>query len=554
MIHRQLPSVAAWGMFTIGLALSAPVPAANFDCPDVEIVQTAEQARRRSAVFWSGKDLPGEWGTPCRIRVQFGDVPSGGSTTYQFRCGEVFGWSMTLTGRRDEMLRDTLPHEVDHMVRASLIRRPIERWLDEGCASLMESAESQSKLRAVSAALSESLITTRWLNAREYPAAGCDIKTLYALGHSLVEYLLSIDTPQKLLEFQKRSGPVESRLQACYGLTVAQLQHAWIVWKEHRAIPTDSPISGESLPTLTVWTADWCGPCRRFHHDLQTDPLFRGELERRFHVVLMPFEGNRSEASRRGISQLPTFEVAGRRVLGYRSQQELLANLAVAASSVLPERTPTDEPVSGSQIPRDNDAALSNDSSPLGPAVPVHPLLSAGDSLVPQMSQGAETPQVGPPSPTQEPPIPSPSGPSFPTHFGASRLLSTALAVLRWTGVVSGTVATGGLAGLAVTLLTLFIQRRMSARLFRSPISKGGDRPAVVAPFPRRLDEARQLLELRQSEGRVAVLDSLRGMFLDDELEKLDGDETATAADFVARLRTAIDARVDEVAPLTTKV
>lgn len=85
------------------------------------------------------------------------------------------------------------------------------------------------------------------------------------------------------------------------------------------------------------------------------------------------------------------------------------------------------------------------------------------------------------------------------------------------------------------------------------PAVEGGEATGTTAPFPRQLDEAGELLALRQSEGRVATLDTLRGMFLDDELEKLmEGDPVA--AQLALSLRKAIDARVEEVAPLTTTV
>jgi len=140
------------------------------------------------------------------------------------------------------------------------------------------------------------------------------------------------------------------------------------------------------------------------------------------------------------------------------------------------------------------------------------------------------------------------------------------LSALQWAGVIGGSVATGGIGGMAVTA-ALFLVRWQSGR--QPPRSSGdqvttgnsepagsaeeGREGAVTAPFPRQLDEAGELLGLRQSEGRVATLDTLRGMFLDDELEKLMESDTASAQ-LALSLRKAIDARVEEVAPLTTTV
>ncbi len=74
---------------------------------------------------------------------------------------------------------------------------------------------------------------------------------------------------------------------------------------------------------------------------------------------------------------------------------------------------------------------------------------------------------------------------------------------------------------------------------------------SAPVPFPRKLDEARQLLELRKSEGRVGLLDALRGMFLDDEIEKL-RESNPESNSITERLVDAIDRRVDDVAPPST--
>ncbi|TWT43541.1 hypothetical protein KOR42_44820 [Thalassoglobus neptunius] len=47
------------------------------------------------------------------------------------------------------MVTDVIPHEVDHLVRAALVGHPIERWLDEGCATLFESETLKQHLRNI---------------------------------------------------------------------------------------------------------------------------------------------------------------------------------------------------------------------------------------------------------------------------------------------------------------------------------------------------------------------------------------------------------------------
>ena len=70
----------------------------------------------------------------------------------------------------------------------------------------------------------------------------------------------------------------------------------------------------------------------------------------------------------------------------------------------------------------------------------------------------------------------------------------------------------------------------------------------ATLPLPRKLDEARQLLQLVNAEGRNTVHDGLFGLLADAELEKLveAGDPTAI------KLRSEIHKRLNEIAPLST--
>jgi hypothetical protein len=123
-------------------------------------------------------------------------------------------------------------------------------------------------------------------------------------------------------------------------------------------------------------------------------------------------------------------------------------------------------------------------------------------------------------------------------------------------GLAGGAAATGGVGVVVLALIALWRLRRAKRRprgdaALATAASAAGGAALLAAPFPRALDEARQLLGLRQTEGRVAVLDALRGMFLDDELHKLSATASPADAAVATRLRTAIDARVQEVAPLS---
>lgn len=72
-------------------------------------------------------------------------------------------------------------------------------------------------------------------------------------------------------------------------------------------------------------------------------------------------------------------------------------------------------------------------------------------------------------------------------------------------------------------------------------------------PLPRELDEARELLRLRQREGRHPLHDALFGMLADTEFDNAvqDSSDPATAAAAV-RLRDRITQRFNTIAPLST--
>lgn len=521
---RFVPGVSLLSLIVISIiTCEANADAQNFVSPDPLITQAAEAARHRSAMYWSGTPLPGNWSTPCPILIVPALHSGGGQTHFRFEGGEVSGWRMSVSGRREELIRNVIPHEVDHMVRASLVRRRIERWLDEGCALLMESPEVHQQLRSVARSTSAEVISPDWLSAIEYPQSSAANGQLDAVGFSLVEFLLTRESPAVLLAVQRETDSVEARLQRHYGLTIPALREEWSRWKGSAAhvtcregwCPMHHPGTAGSLkrPVLTIWTADWCPPCRQFKADFSTSAEFQATLQSAFQIEWRDYDQHNAEAVRNGIRSVPTFVVnrgMPHQFNGYAGPAELLERLGlppIPATQMLPTREPTLTPIPEPSTPETNEA-------------PIVPL------------------------------IPTP-----PAERGLSWLPIT-WTVLQWTGIIAGCAATGGVSGFALTLLSLAWKRQRRKRSQRSAGPQSGHPrerrdEAIYAPFPRELDEARELLELRQSEGRVATLDTLRGMFFDDEVEKLSQSEPASAP-LLEKLRNAIDSRVDEVAPLTT--
>ncbi len=515
--------------------------AQNFSSSDPELRQAAEVARERSAKFWSGRSLPGNWFAPCPIEWSVQRGTGSGSTRFRLANGEVFGWQMTVCGDRTAVLQDVLPHEVDHAVRATLVRRPLPRWLDEGCASLCESEATHAQLREQLRTSRRRLLTPATIDQLQYPSTADDSQQLYAEGFSLVEFLLSRGPSQELMQVQRSSTPPSQSLVEVYREPLPRLLASWQTWEQSRLSsgarcdcvncpwhhPQASPGAGSTgRPALVVWSAAWCGPCREFHRDLATNERFRKRLESRFQIVIRDVDQVPLEAKQSSITSVPVFMTPDHRVTGYLGPEWLLRELGMNPSiTTAPNVAPAPE------------------VKPLVITAPVTPSKLVLPAL-PNPTPSKPLPDVG----TQAAP---PSVPATSVGGRIANALPSVITILTSLGVISGSAVTGGVGGLALMLAWRLLRRRLAGP---ANTPEGGVAPTAPAPFPRHLDEAGELLGLRQSEGRVATLDALRGMFLDDEFEKLKDDPDSRTRQIVSRLRANIDHRVDEAAPLTTKV
>jgi hypothetical protein len=199
-----------------------------------QVSQAAEKYRHDLAIEWLGQPMP-NWAQPCVMTVQAAPhLGAGGSTTFNFENGEVFGWRMIIQGSQQRVLDSVLPHEVTHMIFASHFRQPLPRWADEGGATTVEHASERNKYRQM---LYQYLQTghgiafNQMFAMTDYPS---DILPLYAEGYSLVEFLVQTAGRRKYIEFLDdglHSNDWSGAIERNYGIKdLGALQNTWLAW------------------------------------------------------------------------------------------------------------------------------------------------------------------------------------------------------------------------------------------------------------------------------------------------------------------------------------
>lgn len=293
------------------LLFAAPVRAGdkpNFVGADKAYTDRAEEARKDLARFWTGKELP-TWYKPCQMRVQVKPntrtrrSSGGGATSFAFDRGEVFGWCMTIEGPHERLIDSVIPHEVNHTILASLTRRRIPRWLDEGVAQLFEHTSEHYRHRQ----LAKQYYRHPWCAWRkldhvgDYPRDMASLQAVYSTGFVVVEWMLTKQDHHTLLKFIMDKRPPSQKLEAYYGLTPTEAEREWVRWMSgrssecskcqcyihgrdyHVAKQDNQPTRGQ--PTLFAVGNDFCIACIPFTNAYNWDGNFRAALWRRANVI-----------------------------------------------------------------------------------------------------------------------------------------------------------------------------------------------------------------------------------------------------------------------------
>lgn len=343
-------------------------------------------------------------------------------------------------------------------------------------------------------------------------------------------------------------------------------------------------------PTLLAFKGRICPPCDAYvgaYYD-HRNPWFREQIKQRWHLYSFYADQRPDLVRLYRVTQTPTYIVIDtngrelRRVVGFTSPQQLIGELTRAQQQI-------SQPSSAEPQCEDGVCPV-----PVDPPKEVSDMLRANESLQKKMRQQTDLidilkrealqnrnrhdsvvselqAQINALQERAKPPDPGnagrelsdggaangvgalPIGPDDSSASISAEILERVTEpdnLSKWARIAltiaAPEVAIPGSLGLTAAGLAFRWWRK---RRKGDPATKPDAFPAEDhLPLPRNLDEARELLRLRQKEGRHAIHDGLYGALADAELEKLieAGDTTAL------KLRDTLQQRMNQIAPLST--
>ncbi len=169
-----------------------------------QVAAAAEFHRRKLARLWYGHELP-DWAVRCSIDVDASpNKGAGGSTSFKFSGGEVYGWRMRVQGSVERIIDSVIPHEVNHTILACYFRRKVPRWADEGAATIFEhTSERQRQIDEVQRLMNNGRrIPLRVLmSMTQYPSDMRQVMAMYAQSYALTDYLIQKGGRKTFLTF-----------------------------------------------------------------------------------------------------------------------------------------------------------------------------------------------------------------------------------------------------------------------------------------------------------------------------------------------------------------
>ena len=209
-----------------------------------EIASECERLCDELRQKWLQAKTPAGWSKRCDVvlhattasylaAVGRGGKGTRGSSLLQYDRHGVSTRRIDLLAEPAGAALSALPHELTHVVLADRFgQRQLPRWADEGLATMADSAEKQrlhhvDLERGIAAGhvprMADLLFTS------EYPAAH-KRAVYYGASLSLVQFLSTLDHPQRVLEFIERSMEAghTAALREVYDIpSVTELERRW---------------------------------------------------------------------------------------------------------------------------------------------------------------------------------------------------------------------------------------------------------------------------------------------------------------------------------------
>ncbi len=223
-------------------AMAASVASPNFlvTAPSEAIARrvadAAEYQRKKLAMLWYGHEL-NDWANRCSVEVDANpNKGAGGSTSFKFSRGEVYGWRMRVQGSVERILDSVVPHEVNHTILACYFRRKVPRWADEGAATIFEhDSERQRQIDEIQRLMHDGRrIPLRVLmSMTQYPSDMRQVMAMYAQSYSVTDYLIQKGGRRTFLAFlnDAHQRGWDAALKTHYEQkSVEHLEQDWTGW------------------------------------------------------------------------------------------------------------------------------------------------------------------------------------------------------------------------------------------------------------------------------------------------------------------------------------
>lgn len=337
---------------------------------------------------------------------------------------------------------------------------------------------------------------------------------------------------------------------------------------------SESPVDAAGgRPTLYVFTDKACIPCQRFKDDYATDHNFRRALQAMYFVRFVDIDTEPGLAARFNVTRAPTFAREGfQNVVDYTTKADLMAALlrhqSIPAEDEVPledvEQRPAPDleddvevPIeSGPDPPPDDDEALTEDGEleTLAKSVAIILARMNEESSLQEDTEVA----TSPPEEAGE----SEGGFLSSSTFGTLMSLAEIVLLLGAGGSGIG-LGVGGAIGVAKLASRLFrvgkkvkgvvSDRNTAAHQVEIQSKHESDWQSPAVPFPRDLEEARQLYDLRLAEGRIPLLDALGGAFLEDERDKIHNSGSDSEKAVIDKVYFSIRDRLNKIAKPSTR-